>query len=115
MVWSAFVHNGTAVTDGTAFVRHGLCFVPRKSFVHAVTLVARSGFVHGLHSLGRCFMNSRSCLMAGTLSLHGGFHLMAGGAFPCFRTDLPGLGRSFAAAVRADCRCFGYAHYERGA
>ena len=111
---TAAMNNGAAVvdraaaTDGTAFVRHGLRTVVRPAFVHngtamvdraAVTdgtaflhhglrLVARAALVHGLHSLGRCaFMNGRSCLVTGTF-LHRGFHLMAGGAFPCFRPDL---------------------------
>lgn len=107
---TAFVHHGlrfvarTAAMDGTAFVRHGLCFMPRAAFVQ------------GLHSMSRrAFMNGRSCLVAGTLPLHRGFHLMAGGAFPCFRPDLPGLCRGPAAAIMMGCRCFGHAHYERSA
>ena len=98
----ATVMDGSALADGTAFVPHGLC------------LVARTGFMHGLHSLGRCFMNGRSCLVAGTF-LHRGFHLMTGGAFLCFPTDLLGLRRGSAAAVGAGCRRFGYTHYERSA
>ena len=129
VVRAAAMNDGTAVMDGSAPVHHGCrpvvrtttmdnrtAVVDRAAFVcHGLCLVVRSGLVHGLHSLGRCFMNSRSCLMAGTLSLHGGFHLMAGGAFPCFRTDLPGLRRGAAAAIMTDCRCFGHTHYERSA
>ena len=67
---AAAMDNRTAVADGAAFVRHGLCFMPRTAFVQ------------GLHSMGRrAFMNGRSCLVAGTLPLHRGFHLMAGGTF----------------------------------
>ena len=103
-VRAAAMDNRTAVADGAAFVRHGLCFMPRTAFVQ------------GLHSMGRrAFMNGRSCLVAGTLPLHRGFHLMAGGTFPCFRPDLPGLCRGPAAAIMMGCRCFGHAHYERSA
>ena len=93
------VHHGTAVTDGTAFVRHGLCFM------------SRSGFMHGLCPVSRCaFMNGRSCMVAGTLPLHRGFHLMAGGAFVRFPPDLLGLRRGPAAAVMTGCRCLGHTH-----
>ena len=93
------VHHGTAVTDGTAFVRHGLCFM------------SRSGFMHGLCPVSRCaFMNGRSCMVAGTLPLHRGFHLMAGGAFVRFLPDLLGLRRGPAAAVMTGCRCLGHTH-----
>ena len=125
---AAFVHHRlrfvarTAVTDGAAFVHHRLCFVARTAvtdgaaFVHhGLRLVARTALMHGLHSLSRCaFMNGRSYMVAGTLSLHRGFHLMTGGAFPCFRTDLLGLCRGSAAAGTGCCR-LGYAHYERSA
>ncbi len=101
---AAFVHHGTAVTDGAAFVHHGL------------RLVSRAALVHGLHSLSRCaFMNGRSYMVAGTLPLHRGFHLMAGGAFLCFTPDLLGLRRGSAAAVGTGCCRLGYAHNERSA
>ena len=101
---AAFVHHRlrfvarTAVTDGAAFVHHRLCFVARTAvtdgaaFVHhGLRLVARTALMHGLHSLSRCaFMNGRSYMVAGTLPLHRGFHLMAGGAFLCFAPDLLG-------------------------
>ena len=98
------VHHGTAAMDGAAFVRHGLC------------LMSRSGFMHGLCPVSRCaFMNGRSCMVAGTLPLHRGFHLMAGGAFLCFAPDLLGLRRGSAAAVGTGCCRLGYAHNERSA
>ena len=130
VVRAAAMDNGTAVTDGAAFVRHGLCLVVRAAamddgtavtdgaaFVrHGLCLVVRGALVHGLHSLSRCaFMNGRSYMVAGTLSLHRGFHLMAGGAFPCFRSDLLGLRRGSAAAVGTGCCRLGYAHNERSA
>ena len=93
------VHHGTAAMDGAAFVRHGLC------------LMSRSGFMHGLCPVSRCaFMNGRSCMVAGTLPLHRGFHLMAGGAFVRFPPDLLGLRRGPAAAVMTGCRCLGHTH-----
>ena len=103
------VNDGTAVADGAAFVHHRLCFVARTAvtdgaaFVHhGLRLVARTALMHGLHSLSRCaFMNGRSYMVAGTLPLHRGFHLMAGGAFLCFAPDLLGLRRGSAAAVAA--------------
>jgi hypothetical protein len=92
------------VTDGTVFVRHGLC------------LVAWTALVHGLHSLSRCaFMNGRSYMVAGTMSLHRGFHLMAGGAFLCFTPDLLGLRRGSASAIMTGCCRLGHAHNERSA
>ena len=110
VVRAAFVHSGTtvvdraAVTDGTVFVRHGLC------------LVAWTALVHGLHSLSRCaFMNGRSYMVAGTMSLHRGFHLMAGGAFLCFTPDLLGLRRGSASAIMTGCCRLGHAHNERSA
>ena len=126
---AAFVHHRlrfvarTAVTDGAAFVHHRLCFVARTAvtdgaaFVHhGLRLVARTALVHGLHSLSRCaFMNGRSYMVAGTLPLHRGFHLMAGGAFLCFAPDLLGLRRGSAAAVGTGCCRLGYAHNERSA
>lgn len=109
VVRTAFVHNGTAVvdrvtfTDGAAFVRHGL------------RLVALTALVHGLHSLSLCaFMNGRPCLVAVTLLLHRGFHLMAGGTFLRFPPDLLGLRRGLGAVGTGCCR-LGYAHYERSA
>ena len=110
VVRAAFVHSGTAVvdraavTDGTVFVHHGLC------------LVTRAAFVHGLHSLNLCtFMNGRSYMVAGTLSLHRGFHLMAGGTFVRIPPDLLGLRRGSAAATGTGCCRLGYAHNERSA
>ena len=136
VVWAVAVHHGTAAMDGAAFVHHRLCFMSRAAFVHSGTavvdrtaltdgtvfvrhglrLVVRATLVHGLHSLSRCaFMNGRPCLMVGTLPLHGGFHLMAGGAFLCFAPDLLGLRRGSAAAVGTGCCRLGYAHNERSA
>ena len=85
---SAPVHRGTAVMNGPAFMHHGLYLVTRAAFVHAVTL------------MGRCaFMNGRPCLVAGTMLLHRGFHLMDGGTSLCFPLDLPGMRRGSAAAI----------------
>ena len=132
---TAAMDNGTAVVDGAASVHHGLCLVDRTTFVHSgtavvdgaavtdgaafvhhgVCLVARTALVHGLHSLSRCFMNGRSCMMTGTLPLHRCFHLVAGGVFPYFRPDLLGLRRGPAAAIMTGCCRLGYAHYERSA
>jgi hypothetical protein len=111
-VRTAALHNGTTVLDGTAFVCHGCHLVTRTVTVHNGTLMGCAGFMHGLHSLGRCFMNGRSCLMAGTLPLHRCFHLVAGGTFLHIPPDLLGLRRGSAAAVGPGCRCFRYAHYE---
>ena len=136
VVWAVAVHHGTAAMDGAAFVHHRLCFMSRAAFVHSGTavvdrtaltdgaafvhhglrLVARTALMHGLHSLSRCaFMNGRSYMVAGTLPLHRGFHLMAGGAFLCFAPDLLGLRRGSAAAVGTGCCRLGYAHNERSA
>ena len=123
VVRAAAMDNRTAVTDGAAFVHHRLCFVARTAvtdgaaFVHhGLRLVARTALMHGLHSLSRCaFMNGRSYMVAGTLPLHRGFHLMAGGAFLCFAPDLLGLRRGSAAAVGTGCCRLGYAHNERSA
>ena len=124
------LYDGTTVTDGTAFVRHGLCLVVWAVAVHHGTaamngaafvhhrlcFMSRAAFVHGLHSLSRCaFMNGRPCMVAGTLYLHRGFHLMTGGAFLCFAPDLLGLRRGSAAAVGTGCCRLGYAHNERSA
>ena len=117
------LNDGTAVADGAAFVHHRLRFVARTAvtdgaaFVHhGLRLVARTALMHGLHSLSRCaFMNGRSYMVAGTLPLHRGFHLMAGGAFLCFAPDLLGLRRGSAAAVGTGCCRLGYAHNERSA
>ena len=141
VVRAAAMDNGTAVMDGAAFAHaralmgrraafvQGLHFVNGTVFAYARALPGRAGFMHGLGFMNRrAFLHGWSYLMTCTLPLHRSFHLMAcalpldrrfhlvAGRGPlCLRTDLPGLGRGFATAVRADCRCFGYAHYERGA